>query len=412
LPPGLRGKHQPAAFGRGVSSVISFTRPVDPPHRGERPHVLLVSNTSWSIANFRSRLICRLMEDGYRVTAVAPLDEHTERVKALGCGFEALPMDNAGTNPLKDLALLFRLWHLIKKHRASALLTFTVKPNVYGSIAAWSEGVPCVCNVTGLGTAFLKEDWVPLLVSRLYRFALSRAEHSFFQNSDHRDDFVARKLVPELRSSLLPGSGVDTERFAPRQKPEENQPVFRFLLFGRMLYDKGVGEFVQAARALKPRFPGVEFVLMGFLDAANRSAISVAQIDAWRSEGVIRFIEAKNDVRDVIADADCVVLPSYTEGMPRSLLEAAAMGKPIIASDIPGCRQIVKNGENGFLVAPRDSQSLAAAMATMLEMPARDQRVLGERARLRVEEEFDERIVVDRYRAVLRSLGLPLATDA
>jgi glycosyltransferase involved in cell wall biosynthesis len=371
-----------------------------------RPHVFLVSNTAWSIFNFRPRLVRSLIDEGYRVTAIAPHDEYAERVGSLGCEFQSLKMDNAGTNPARDITLMLKLRRLIKERRADAVLTFTVKPNVYGTIAAWSLGVPVICNVTGLGTAFLRGGWMSALVSRLYGFALYRAAHSFFQNEDHRDDFLRRGLVPKLRCSLLPGSGVDTQRFRPRPHATREEGNFRFLLLGRMLYDKGIREYVEAARALRPRYPGVEFLLMGFVEVANRSAVSMAQIQAWIAEGLIRFLEARQDVRDVIAECDCIVLPSYSEGMPRSLLEAAAMGKPMIASDVPGCRQIVDDGENGFLATPRDGTSLAEKMKKMLELSVAERTLFGERARRKIEEHFDEQIVVDRYRSELRSLLL------
>jgi glycosyltransferase involved in cell wall biosynthesis len=371
------------------------------------PSVLIVSNTAWNIFNFRSRLIQTLIGQGFRVVAAAPPDSYAPRVEQLGCTFRALPMDNAGTNPFRDLMLFYRLRSLLRTEAASVLLTFTVKPNVYGAMAAWSLGVPIICNVTGLGTAFLRRNWMSMTVSSLYRFALHRACHSFFQNSDHYDEFVAHGLAPKERSSLLPGSGIDTDRFAPQPKPPSE--TFTFLLFGRMLLDKGIGEYVNAARKIRSDFPDAKFCLMGFVDVANRSAIPIQEIKAWVDEGTITFLPEREDVREIISHCDCVVLPSYTEGMPRSLLEAAAMGKPLIATDVPGCRQVVEDGVNGFLVRARDVSSLADKMAKMLTISPDERHRMGENARNKMVGKFDERIVLKHYLDQIRKCtNIPL----
>jgi len=364
-------------------------------HKAQLTTVLIVSNTAWSIVNFRSRLIRALADRGFNVVAAAPPDDYVPEVLKLGCTFRPLPMDNAGTNPIRDLLLISRMRRLLEDEKAGVMLTFTVKPNVYGAIAASSVGVPIICNVTGLGTAFLRRGWITRAVSALYRFALHRAFHSFFQNKDHFDDFLDRRLVPSERCSLLPGSGVDTDRFAPR--PRGSSRTFKFLLFGRMLRDKGIGEYVDAARRLRASFPDAEFWLMGFVDVANRSAIPMRDIDIWVSEGIVKYLPKRDDVRDVIADCDCVVLPSYTEGMPRTLLEAAAMGKPLIATDIPGCREVVEDSVSGFLVPARDASGLADTMAKMLRLSQDERHRMGEMGRQRVIREFDERIVLQRY---------------
>jgi hypothetical protein len=215
--------------------------------------VLIVSNTAWNIFNFRARLIKSLIERGIRGVTAAPQDGYAERVAELGCAFYHVPIDNAGTNPICDLILLSRLRRLMRTEQTNVALTFTVKPNVYGAIAAWSLGVPTICNVTGLGTAFLRRDWVSTTVSALYRFALHRACHSFFQNSDHYNDFVSRGLAPRERSSLLPGSGVDTERFTPRRS--QVRGTFKFLLFGRMLLQKGIVNTSKQLRNFATSYP-------------------------------------------------------------------------------------------------------------------------------------------------------------
>jgi glycosyltransferase involved in cell wall biosynthesis len=247
---------------------------------------------------------------------------------------------------------------------------------------------------------------VSTTVSALYRFALHGACHSFFQNPDHYNEFIKRGLAPKERASLIPGSGIDTDRFAPRSK--RPRATFRFLLFGRMLLDKGIGEYVDAARKLRSQFPNSEFWLMGFVDVANRSAIPMRDITTWVNEGTITFLPAREDVREVIADCDCIVLPSYTEGMPRSLLEGAAMGKPLIATDVPGCREVVEDGVNGFLARARDTSSLADKMAKMLTISPDERRLMGDKARDKMVRKFDERIVLERYlEQIRRCISVP-----
>jgi glycosyltransferase involved in cell wall biosynthesis len=365
-------------------------------------NILIVANTAWNIYNFRSSLITSLIKDGARVAVAAPPDEYVDRIEALGCTFHPLPMQNAGTNPAQELMLLYRLRRLMRALNTDLALTFTVKPNVYGAIAAWNLGVPVICNVTGLGTAFLRQNWMSKTVCVLYRFALHRAAHSFFQNDDHHSEFVGSGLAPAGRCSLLPGSGIDIDEFRPREASKSNPIRFRFLLFGRMLWDKGVGEYVAAARKVRLRHPNADFQLMGFVEVANRSAIPKVDIERWTREGVISYMPACDDVRDAIAESDCVVLPSYTEGMPRSLLEAASMGKPLIATDVPGCRHIVEDGVNGFLARPRDASSLAEQMSKMLALSPGERDCMGQRGREKAVREFDERIVVEGYREQIK----------
>jgi len=314
----------------------------------------------------------------------------------------AIDIDRAGLNPFADLRLIARYRSLLKRLRPAAYLSYTIKPNIYGSFAAASLGIPALPNISGLGTAFIRGGPLQAIVTRLYRIGFGRAPTVFFQNDEDRDLFVSRRIVRADQARVLPGSGVDLDHFIPTPLPD-GPPAFLFI--GRLLRDKGVAEFVEAARSLRSDFPHARFQLLGAVDEGNRTAIHQAEIDSWLAEGVIEQLGTTDDVRPFIAAASAVVLPSYREGLPRSLLEAAAMARPLIASDVPGCRDVVSDGANGYLCAVRDAGSLAAAMRRLLQLPRAQQLAMGEAGRLRVQERFNEDFVVRDYLDVLASLG-------
>lgn len=365
--------------------------------------VFIAVNTAWNLVNFRSGLICVLLEAGYEVVAVAPRDEYVPRLASLGCRFEPLPMDNKGTHPGRDFLLFCRFYRLLKRERPSVFLGYTVKPNVYGSLAAHALGIPVINNIAGLGTVFIKDSWLTRLVRGMYRLALFRSAKVFFQNDDDRQMFVSCGLVDKTVTDRLPGSGVDLDKFGPVPLPGKSR--IRFLLIARMLWDKGVGEYVDAARILKRRNASADYCLLGFLDVQNPAAISRKQMDDWVEEGVIRYLGVSDDVRADIAAADCVVLPSfYREGTPRTLLEAAAMGRPIITTDAVGCREVVDDGMNGYLCHPRDANDLAEKMARMAALTPAQREAMGRRGREKMEREFDERIVTGKYLVAIKTI--------
>lgn len=318
---------------------------------------------------------------------------------------ERIPVriERSGLNPLADLKLLATYRNLLKRLRPVAYLGYTIKPNVYGSWAAASLGIPAISNVSGLGTAFIRNGPIQHIVTHLYRLGFRRAPVVFFQNDEDRRLFVERRLVRDEQARVVPGSGVDLARFTPA-KLVEGPPTF--LLIGRLLRDKGVVEFVEAARALRADMPAARFQLLGPIDEGNRTAITRADLDSWIEEGVIEYLGTTDDVRPFIASATAVVLPSYREGLPRSLLEAAAMERPLIATDVPGCRDVVADGTNGYLCSVRDPASLAAVMKRLAELPADRRLAMGQEARRRVQDRFSEDFVIQAYLDVLAGLKL------
>ena len=360
-----------------------------------KPKIVIALNTAWNLVNFRSGLIRALVANGYEVVAIAPFDEYAHRLSDLGCRYIALPMDNKGTHPGRDLLLLWRFFNMLKKERPDVYLGYTVKPNVYGSLAAHALGIPVVNNIAGLGAAFIKGGWLNRLVRALYRLALSRSTTVFFQNDDDRQMFIGGELVEDAVTDRLPGSGVDLQTFSPVPLP--NRSPIRFLLIARMLWDKGVGEYVEAARLLKQRGIQAECCLLGFLEVQNPAAISRKQMDEWLAEGLVRYLGVSDNVREEITQANCVVLPSYREGTPRALLEAAAMARPILTTDSVGCRDVVDDGVNGYLCKPYDASDLAEKMERIVSLTNAEREEMGLFAREKVERQFDEQIVIRKY---------------
>ena len=366
--------------------------------------ILISINAAWNIVNFRSGLIAALRQSGYRVLALAPPDAWTQRLEALGVEYRPIEMDKKGVSPVADLALLWRYWRGMRRLRPNVFLGWTPKPNIWGSIAAHALGIKVINNVSGLGTAFIRPGPLMRIVTTLYKRAFTRSKTVFFQNEEDMALFLERNIVRPGQARLLPGSGIDLERFRPTDREDED--AFSFLLIARLLWDKGVGEYVEAARLVRAEEPGVRFRLLGFLDVANRTAIPRADVESWVAEGLIDYLGESDDVRSHIAAADCIVLPSYREGLPRTLLEGAAMAKPLIATDVPGCRQVVRHGVNGLLCTVRDARSLADSMLEMIRMTPEERKSMGAAGRGRVESEYDEKIAVGRYLdAIAEALG-------
>lgn len=363
-------------------------------------HILMTVNAAWNIWNFRRPLVEALSGDGHRITVLAPPDDAVPELERLGCRVRPLEMSVKGLNPIEDLKLQRRFGRIFREERPDAVLSYTIKNNIFGARAATSAGVPFLPNVTGLGTAFLSGKLLQTVTEQLYRRSFAALPVVFFQNEDDRDLFLDRRLVRADQARLLPGSGIDLQRFAPAPMPaREDPPVF--LMIARLLRDKGVLEFVEAARRVKARHPQARFQLLGAVGSENRSAIDRPTVDAWVAEGVVEYLGTTADVRPAIAAASCVVLPSYREGAPRTLIEAAAMARPLIATDVPGCRAVVDRDVSGFLCEVRSAESLAAAMQRFLNLSPEAQQAMGAAGRAKMEREYDQALVVEAYRAAL-----------
>ncbi|MBV0913463.1 glycosyltransferase family 4 protein [Anianabacter salinae] len=365
--------------------------------------VLLTVNAMWNLAHFRAGLIRAMVDDGHEVVTLAPFDGNEARVAALGARAVDLAMDRKGLSPLRDAALIGRFAGHFRRIAPDAILSFTIKNNVYGGLAARLTRTPFLPNVTGLGTAFLSGKAVQTVAETLHRAGFARAPSVFFQNPEDAALFRDRRLVREDQVRVLPGSGIDLDHFRAQPLPDRAGAP-RFLMISRPLRDKGVEEFVEAARMVKARHAETVFQLLGPLDAENRSAVAPDVVAGWAREGVIEHLGQRDDVRPAIAAADCVVLPSYREGLPRSLLEGSAMARPLIATDVPGCRTVVDDGTTGLLCDPRSAKSLADAMERIIQMGHEDRVRMGQAGRQKIESRFRETVVIAEYRSCLSRL--------
>lgn len=340
-------------------------------------------------------MVNSMIAQGYEVYAVAPEDSYSEKLTEAGCKFIPVKMDSRGANPLKDLLLTFELLKIYRKIKPDLIFHFTIKPNIYGTFAAALLRIPAVNNVCGLGTVFLKDNLVSKVAIMMYKLAFRFPRKIFFQNPDDRTLFVERRLAASKKTDVLPGSGINTEYFSPVEKKDSHD--FTFLMISRIIYDKGILEYVNAVKMLRERGVNARFQLLGPKDPAHKRGIPLDVIDSWINDGTIEYLGTTNDVRQAISDADCVVLPSYREGTPRTLLEAAAMAKPLIATNVPGCTNVVQDDFNGLLCELRDAEDLASKMLKMYNSSAIERAEMGNRGRMKVVNEFDEKIVISKY---------------
>ncbi len=368
--------------------------------------LVLVANTAWSMFNFRHGLLSRLISDGYKLTIVAPHDEFTDKLREMGCAVVDLPMEAKGTNPIQDLKLVKVLRNIYTQIKPEFIIHYTIKPNIYGSIAAKLANIPSLAITTGLGYTFVNDNLVAKIARQLYKYAFRYPKQVWFLNEDDRQVFLQHRLVCKNKAILLHGEGVDLNHFTPQAQPAADGKV-RFLLIARMLWDKGVGEYIEAARIVRQQHPNVVFQLLGACGVANPSVIERAQISQWEKEGLVEYLGTTADVRPVIANADCVVLPSfYREGIPRTLMEAAAMAKPLITTDNVGCRDVVLPGQTGYLCPVKDAAALANCCEQIIAMAPEARAEMGAAGRHFMTDKFDEKLVIEKYLNMLDKYDL------
>lgn len=370
--------------------------------------VIFFANTDWYLYNFRLELARFLRDHGFEVVMLSPHGSYGPMLEAAGFRWVALEMDRRSLNPARELALIRRISAVYAAEKPDIVHHFTIKCVVYGSMIARWHGIERRVNaITGMGYVFCDEGYLARLlrpvVRGLMRHALGGdASHLILQNRDDVADFLAADLASGHRTHLIMGSGVDSSRFRPQAGAAKRRAI-RVLLACRMLWDKGVGEYIAAARLCKIQGLPVDFLLAGNPDPGNPGSVPSAQIRNWQEHADVQYLGHVDDMPGLLSQVDVAILPSYREGVPRSLLEAAACGLPLIATDVPGCREVVRNRLNGLLIPPRDASALAAAIRFMHEHPEERAR-MGAEARRTALHEFDQKIVFERTFAVYRDL--------
>lgn len=373
-----------------------------------KQHILFCANTAWSLYNFRNGVIASFLERGLIVSILAPKDEYSDKLNAMGCEVFDLPISPQGINPIKDLLVIFYITKIYHQLKPDFVIHYTIKPNIYGTLAAKLTSIPSLAITTGLGYTFIKENFISKVARRLYKLAFRFPIEVWFLNADDRQSFLDYGLVDERKAVVLHSEGIDTTYFTPLPKPKADEK-FRFLLIARMLWDKGVGEYVEAAKLLKSKYPNLVFQLLGATGVPNPSVIGREQVAQWESTNDIEYLGTTSDVRPMIAQADCVVLPSYyREGIPRTLMEAAAMGKPLITTDNVGCRDVVIDGKTGFICPVKNASALADCMVRILNLRDSERQVMGNEGRHFMVDKFEESQVIAQYVYTLKKLGIAI----
>lgn len=364
--------------------------------------VAIVLNTSWNIFNFRMNFVRELLRQGHEVHTIAPADDYTQYLVEEGCTHHRIKMDSRGANPIKDSALIAELFMTYRKLRPDVILHYTIKPNVYGTLAAAMLGIPVINNVCGLGTVFLKKNLVSAFAMFLYRISFRFARKVFFQNPDDKKLFVDKKIVAADFADLVPGSGIDLRHFQPMQFKRNEK--FTFLLISRLITDKGILEYIEAIKKLKAEGMNAKFQILGAKDPEHKRGIKLDVINEWIQSNTVEYLGTTNDVRAHIDRADCIVLPSYREGTPRTLLEAASSSKPIIATNVPGCNHVVVDNYNGLLCKIKDADDLALKMRQISSYDDSTLMNFGRNGRSKMEAEYDESLVINKYLHALKEI--------
>jgi glycosyltransferase involved in cell wall biosynthesis len=359
--------------------------------------VVLCANSSWYIYNFRRNTIKAFIKKGYKVVVVAPYDDYSKYFSKMTIKHYKFNLNSSSTNPFKEILVIFKLMYLYSHIRPDFVMNFTPKMNIYSTIASIIPRSKVINNISGLGTAFTKDSILLKFVILLYRFTQIFAAKVFFQNKDDMNMFISQKIIPKKKCEYIPGSGVDLEWFGIAEAP--NDGVVRFIIICRMLYEKGIGLYADAAESCRKKYGNkVEFIAIGPFNNNKKNGLQKEVMDDWVAKNIMIYKGAVEDVRPEIARSDCVVLPSvYAEGTPRSLLEGASMGKPIITTNTSGCASTVENGVNGILCRPMSISDLVSSMEKIINITHKDRITMGLKSRELVERKFDEKVVINKY---------------
>ena len=364
--------------------------------------IAVIENGLFSTYTMREALMLHLIQEGCEVYILTHTNRFVEQVEQMG--LKVINIGSGNLNPIKVSKYIYNLHRALKKIKPDACLTFSIRPAIWGNFITRRLRIPTITNITGTGPLFLSNSIAYRTARNMYKKALSKTKKVFFQNYDDMNLFLENKFVKKSVAERIPGSGVDYNKFKPITVNQKDTDVFNFLFMGRLIKDKGIFEYVNAARLTRKKFPHVMFNVIGPFWTQNlkKNTITQAQLQSWIDEGVIDYLGEKKDVRKFIAEADCIVLPSYREGTSNTLLEAASMAKPVITTNTTGCKEIVTDNVTGFLCRVRDEQDLAEKMEQMILMPADERNEMGEKGRIKIIKEYDKQIVIDAYLKAIR----------
>lgn len=373
--------------------------------KGKR--ILIVANTTWNIFNFRLNIVRKLIAEGHEVIVLAPVDKYisyTEMIREVS----HVPMHQMrrnSINPISDLLLLFELLRLYRKIKPDLILHYTVKCNIYGGLAARILRIPSIAVVSGVGHPMIHKGWLNTLVKSLYRMTLPWHQKVIFENEDDKALFDAAGLTHPDQSASIKGCGVNMEFFKPIGEWRNGQGT-TFSFIGRLIYDKGVREFIEAAKLIRKTYTNVQFWLVGDIDEGNPSSVSNEDLMYWIRDPYIHYHGATDNVKAFFEKSDCIVLPSYRgEGLPKVIMEAMAMERPVITTDTPGCRETVENGITGYLVAVQSADAIVKAMEDFIHLDHSARVEMGRQGRIKAMKEFDEKIIVEQLYGYLNGTG-------
>lgn len=353
--------------------------------------ILVLSNNCGGLVSFRKEVFEALLKDGHDVTVVAPQDYKTDTIKEIGCKYLPISFNRQGTNPFADIKLMLNYRRIIKKEKPDIVLTYTIKPNLYGGMACRLTKTPQIANITGLGIATEKPGWLYTITKVLYQLGLKKAQKVFFQNKENMDFCIRKKLVT-APSSLIPGSGVNLERFQLQPYPDD--ATCRFIYIGRIQRRKGIEQYLKAAQVIKEKYPQTEFHILGRCEETKYQST----LDLLASKGTIIYHGLVKDVRPYLKDIHCTIHPSfYPEGMSNVLLESCATGRPVITTDKAGCKDIVEEGKNGYIVRQRDAEDLIEKVEHFINIPHLEKQGMGIYSRQKMEKEFSRDLVIRAY---------------
>jgi glycosyltransferase involved in cell wall biosynthesis len=364
----------------------------------KKNRIIISANVIFTIANFRKELIKFLVQNEFEIICVASKDELSNNavdiLNNLGVKFVEISVSRKGINPIEDLAYLFNLIKIYKEYRPKAVLHFTIKPNIYGTIACKLLNIPSINTINGLGSGIIKDNLLSKVLKFLYKVSLKYSHKILFQNNDDKDFFIENKIISEKKIAIVPGSGVDTAYF---DNSESNNKNLTFILIARLLKDKGIYEYIQAIKEIKKSSSNAVFLLAGQFDHNNPSAIKENEVKSWQEEKLIEYIGKTDDIKDFFKLSDVVVLPSYREGLSRVLIEAASASKPIITTNVAGCKDVVVENVNGYLCELKSISSLKECIEKMCDISQEERYAMGCNSKKISKNKFDKEIVNQIY---------------